>query len=111
MKNLKAIVLVLAFSSKVEANTFCNTYGNHTYCDDGSSYHRYGNNIIEMEHSKPKNRYHKFGDTTYGNKREWMKRSKDGNYTSFGLKGKTRQVLPDIEDEDREGDDSWGSED
>ncbi len=102
MKRLMTILLVLCLENKAEA-TFCNTYGNHTYCDDGTSYHKYGNNITELDSSgKQINRYHDFGKHTYGNKNEWVAKHKSGDSTSYGLRGKTRQVLPDVLDDEDE---------
>lgn len=100
MKRLLTIVLILGLANKADA-TFCNTYKNHTYCDDNTSYHRYGNNITELDASgSQKNRYHNFTTHTYGNNGEWVAKHGDGNLSSSGLRGKTRQVLPDIIDEE-----------
>lgn len=110
MKRLMTIVLVLCLADKAGA-TFCNTYGNHTYCDDGVSYHKYGNDITELNPSgKQVNRYHDFGSHTYGNNGEWVADHGNGKYSSSGLEGKTRQVLPDILDEN-DGDSDEGSDD
>jgi hypothetical protein len=104
MKKIFLILVVLATADKSWAISYCSTYGNHTYCDDGASYHRYGKVITELDATgKPQNRYRTFDGATYGNGREWVKQESDGDYTSYGLKGKTRQVLPDILD--RSGDD------
>lgn len=110
MKRILIILAVLSFGDKAWAISYCSTYGNHTYCDDGSSYHRYGKTITELDSSgKSRNRYRSFGNSTYGNGREWVTRHKDDSFTSSGLRGKTRQVLPDIldreDDEDSESSD------
>lgn len=109
MRKLMMILAVLAFADKAMAMSYCYTYGKNTYCDDGTSYHRYGNVITEVKPSgEPINRYRTFDDATYGNGDEWVAKHSDGTYTSSGLRGKTRQVLPDLLDRDADSSGGYG---
>lgn len=89
-------VILWSIGGTARADTYCSTRGSRTYCDDGTAYYRYGKTIIERGKDGHQERYRTFDDHTYGKGSAWMAGHGNGDFTSSGLRGKTRQVLPDI---------------
>lgn len=107
-----ACAAVLGAVLPAAAGSYCRTTGTRTYCDDGRSYHRYGNDIV----SGDGRRWHTFGSHTYGADGTWIARHGRGRYTaSYGSDpGDEAAILPEIverqhEDRgDRDGDGDGG---
>ncbi len=73
-------VFIFSFSASNTFASSCSTYGNTSYCDDGTSYSQYGNTIYGSDGSS----YSTYGNTTYGNDgQSW---SQYGN-TTYGSDG------------------------
>jgi hypothetical protein len=55
--------LAFSFNTSTASASTCNTYGNTTYCSDGTSYNTYGNTTYGSDGST----YNTYGGTTYVN--------------------------------------------
>lgn len=96
------LAAVLCLTGPVLAGTYCNTRGNATYCDDGTTYYRYGNRI----QSSRGDSWTRFGTHIYGSDGSWYADHGDST-TSWTPKGSAPDpldswIVPDqlFDDED-----------
>ena len=62
IRNIVALISLVAMLPIAALASSCSTYGNTTYCDDGTSYSQYGNTVYGSDGTS----YSTYGNTTYG---------------------------------------------
>lgn len=72
--------IAFSFSTLPASASSCTTYGNTTYCDDGTSYSQYGNTIYGSDGTS----YSTYGNTTYGSDGSSASTYGNTTYTSDG---------------------------
>lgn len=64
---IASLALAVALGGVAEAGTYCTSRGNATYCDDGTTFHQYGN-YIQSNRGKS---WRRFGSHAYGSDGSW----------------------------------------
>jgi len=77
--SLALLIGLLAGVATSEAGTYCTSRGNATYCDDGTTYHQYGNYIQSNRGTS----WRRFGSHAYGSDGSWYADHGD-SVTSYG---------------------------